>query len=204
MAGPDVVFWQARCAQNQTPWDRGAASPQLGAWLASAQLVPALGTVAVPGCGAGYEVAALAARGFAVLALDYTPAAVDLTRARLQRAGASARVIEADVLAWAPEEPLAAVYEQTCLCALHPDHWFAYACQLHRWLRPGGALFALFMQARREGAAHGLVEGPPYHCDINAVRALFPADRWDWPAPPYARVPHPRGTDELALILTRR
>ena len=60
------------------------------------------------------------------------------------------------------------------------------------------------MQARREGAAHGLVEGPPYHCDINAVRALFPADRWDWPAPPYARVPHPRGTDELALILTRR
>ena len=29
-----------------------------------------------------------------------------------------------------PAAPLAAVYEQTCLCALHPDLWTAYAAQL--------------------------------------------------------------------------
>jgi len=78
-----------------------------------------------------------------------------------------------------------AVRRETCLCALYPDHWSAYAGQLHRWLAPGGRLFALFVQILRPGAAEGLIQGPPYHCDIHGMRALFPADRWDWPKPPY-------------------
>ena len=56
---------------------------------------------------------------------------------------------------------------------------------------PGGSLFALFMQCRKEGAAVGQIEGPPYHLDIHAVRALFPADRWDWTKPPYECDPAP-------------
>ena len=108
------------------------------------------------------------------------------------------------MLQWAAPVPVDAVYEQTCLCALHPDHWRRYADQLHAWLRPGGRLCALLMQVRREGAAKGLIEGPPYHVDIHAMRALFPADRWDWPPPPYDAVAHPRGWYELALVLERR
>ena len=34
------------------------------------------------------------------------------------------------------------------------------------------------MQVLRAGAPEGRVDGPPYHCDINAMRALFPAARW--------------------------
>jgi hypothetical protein len=109
----------------------------------------------------------------------------------------------ADVLQWMPDAPVDAVYEQTCLCALHPDDWLRYADRLHAWLRPGGRLFALWMQFQRAGAAEGRVEGPPYHCDINAMRALFPAERWQWPAPPYAAVPHPIGATELAVVLRR-
>lgn len=205
MSGPDVDFWQERFLARHAPWDRGAPSPQLRAWLDSGQLSPltADGPLAVPGCGAGHEVAALAAHGFQVIAIDYAPAAIALTHERLAQAGARAEVVQADVLAWQPQAPLAAVYEQTCLCALHPDHWVAYAQQLHRWLRPGGLLYALFMQMHRDGAARGLVEGPPYHGDINAMRALFPAQLWRWPKPPYAQVPHPMGMQELAVILTR-
>jgi hypothetical protein len=87
---------------------------------------------------------------------------------------------------------------------LHPDHWRVYAERLDAWLVPGGRLYALWMQVLRAGAAEGLVEGPPYHCDINAMRALFPVPRWEWPPPPYPRVPHPRGWAELAVVLTRR
>ena len=29
-------------------------------------------------------------------------------------------------------------------------------------------------------------------------------DRWEWPAPPYASVPHPMGVTELAVQLVRR
>ena len=203
MAGPTTSFWQQRFEAGDLPWDRGSASPQAAAWLAQGVLHAGQSLV-VPGCGSGHEVAAFAAAGCHVFALDYAPAAVALTRLRLQAAGHQAQVDEADVLAWQPQQPCDAVYEQTCLCALHPDDWTAYAAQLHAWLRPGGVLCALFMQVRRESASRGVIEGPPYHCDVHAMRALFPASRWEWPRPPLQAVPHPRGWEELAAVLRRR
>jgi hypothetical protein len=199
MSGPTVEFWQTHFDAGRTPWDRGEASPQLVRWLASAELSPC--RIAVPGCGSGHEVVRLAQAGFDVTGIDYAPAAVARTHAALDAAGAAADVVEADVLAWSPQAPFDAIYEQTCLCALHPDHWIAYAHRLRTWLRPGGQLLALFMQAMRPGAASGSIEGPPYHCDINAMRALFDAASWTWPKPPYERVPHPLGFAEIAVVL---
>lgn len=204
--GPNREFWEERFASQKTPWERGAVHPQLTRWMADGSLEAAKlgGEIAVPGCGTGFEVVALAGAGFDVVAIDYAAPAIEMTRQRLRAAGLSASCVQADVLAWQPDAPLAAVYEQTCLCALHPDHWVAYAAQLHRWLRPGGQLFALFMQTQREGAAQGFIEGPPYHCNIHAMRALFAAPLWDWPKPPYDSVAHPMGSNELAVVLTRR
>jgi SAM-dependent methyltransferase len=199
MAGPTQEFWQKRFLSGQTAWDRGQANPQLHAWVADGA-IPS-GRVCVPGCGSGWEVAVLARHGFEVTALDYAPAAVAQTLALLGRDGLTAKVVEGDVLEWSPEQPFEAVYEQTCLCALHPDHWGEYAARLHAWLKPGGALLALFMQARRDPAEQQVL-GPPYHCDINAMRALFPASRWCWPKPPYPVVPHTIGT-EWAVRLVR-
>jgi len=34
LAGPTREFWGKRFQSGETPWDRGAANPQLGAWLA--------------------------------------------------------------------------------------------------------------------------------------------------------------------------
>ncbi|WP_293636238.1 methyltransferase domain-containing protein [Polaromonas sp.] len=134
MAGPTTDFWQERFEKKQTGWDRGAASPQLLAWLDSEALKPC--RIAVPGCGSGWEVAELARQGFDVVGIDYTPAAVERTRALLSAQGLMAEVLRADVLAYQPDKPFDAIYEQTCLCALHPDHWVEYARQLQKWL-PG-------------------------------------------------------------------
>jgi SAM-dependent methyltransferase len=204
--GPNREFWEERFASHKTPWERGAVHPQLTRWMADGSLEAAKlgGQIAVPGCGTGFEVVALAGAGFDVVAIDYAAPAIEMTGQRLRAAGLSESCVQADVLAWQPDAPLAAVYEQTCLCALHPDHWVAYAAQLHRWLRPGGQMFALFMQTQREGAAQGFIEGPPYHCNIHAMRALFAAPLWDWPKPPYDSVAHPMGSNELAVVLTRR
>ena len=201
--GPDRAFWQQRFERGQTPWDRGAPGPQLLRWLADGTLAPAL-RIAVPGCGSGHDVLALAQAGCTVTAIDYAEAAVTITRERLAAADVSATLLQADVLAWQPDAPLDAVYEQTCWCALHPDHWQAYARQLHTWLRPGGRLLLMAMQCLRSGAAEGRIAGPPYHMDIQMVRALLPSPRWGWPAPPYPAVPHAMGWTELALVLVRR
>jgi len=207
MSGPDADFWQNRFESGSTPWDRGEVHPQLARWMVAGELRPGE-RVAVPGCGSGYELAALAEAGCAAIGIDYAPAAVARSRERLARVAPPAttsEVIQADVLEWSPTAPLDVVYEQTCLCALHPDHWQAYAARLHAWLRPGGRLLVLAMQAPREGAGSGFIEGPPYHTDINALRALLPQPAWEWPRPPYERVPHPRnGWAELAIALKRR
>jgi SAM-dependent methyltransferase len=208
MAGPDRQFWQDHFDRGELPWDRGGASPQLLDWLSSGTLDPAAGPIAVPGCGSGHEVLALAGRGFAVIGIDYAEGACAATRARLAAAGdtvtGTADIVCADVLDWRPAAPLDAVYEQTCLCALHPDHWTRYAASLHSWLKPGGRLFVMAMQVDRSGAAEGFVEGPPFGVPINALRALLPGTQWDWPRPPYPRQPHRIGSYELGLVLTRR
>jgi methyl halide transferase len=201
MVGPTQDFWQQRFEQRQTPWDRGTPSPQLLQWLQDEVLLEGQ-RVAVPGCGSGHDVAALAQARCIVTAVDYADAAIALTRERLGTLAAT--VVQADVLHWLPDAPLDAVFEQTCWCALHPDHWVAYAAQLHRWLRPGGRLLLMAMQCRRDSAGIGRIDGPPYHTDINAVRALLPSPLWQWPAPPYAVVQHPTaGWSELGLVVTR-
>lgn len=203
MAGPRSEFWQERFDKNEISWDRGAPSPQLLAWLDSAQMQPC--RIAVPGCGTGWEVAELAQRGFDVTGIDYTAAAVGKTRALLAAQSLKADVIQADVLTYQPEVQFDAVYEQTCLCAIHPEHWIEYSQQLHRWLRPGGSLWVMYMQMIRPAASEeGVIHGPPYHCDINAMRALFSEKLWIWPKPPYAKVVHPNLSHELALRLVRR
>lgn len=204
MSGPTHDFWQSRYLQGSLPWDRGAPNPQLLRWLEEG-LLPAGSRVLVPGCGQGWEVLALAACGCEVAGIDFAPAALDLCRRHLDAAGLKAALFDADVLHWQPASPVDAVFEQTCLCALYPDYWQRYAAQLHAWLRPGGKLLALFMQVPpEEESLPGCIEGPPYHCDINGMRALFPAMLWEWPKPPYAKVASPVGRRELAVVLTRK
>ncbi len=202
MTGPTKDFWEERFAAGDTPWDRGAASPQLGAWLSAGLLKPC--RILVPGCGSGYEVADLALAGLEVTGLDYADKAIARTHRHLEEAQVDATLVQADVLAWNPDRPFDAVYEQTCLCALYPDQWREYADRLYRWIRPGGRLFALFLQLPRPGAAEGFIQGPPYHCDVNGMRALFPEPQWVWPKPPYPRTTHPAGIAELAVVLERR
>lgn len=201
MTGPTRDFWREKFRASDTPWDRGEVHPQLVRWIDESALTRC--RILVPGCGSGHEVAHLAARGFDVTAIDYAPEAVRLTQARLANAGLNAKVEEADALTWQSDAPFDAIYEQTCLCALHPDQWTRYAAQLRNWVLPGGALCALFMQAQRLGAAEGFVEGPPYHTDIHAARALFCEPDWIWPKPPFPRSDHPRGIFELGVLLRR-
>ncbi len=207
MSGPTHDFWQSRFAEGKLPWDRGAPNPQLLNWLADGTLAPGQ-RVVVPGCGQGWEVAALAAAGIQTIGIDFAPNALVLCRRLLERDGIGterAELLDANVLHWHPAAPVDAVFEQTCLCALYPDYWTAYAAQLHAWLRPGGKLLALFMQAPRPEADHGFIEGPPYHCDIHAMRALFPATQWEWPKPPYPRVRNDNiEREELAVVLVRK
>ena len=193
---PQIQSWDDKYRRAFWPWDRGASHPALAAWLASGVLPP--GRIVIPGSGRGHEVLDLARLGFSVTGIDFSSAALQINRAALQSAGLQAELVEADVLAWLPAQPVDAVYEQTCLCAMPPVQWPAYAAQLARWLRPGGQLLALFAQT-----APPHTGGPPFHCDLGAMRELFPASHWRWPEAADGQHPHVLGFSELAMRLIR-
>jgi hypothetical protein len=188
-----AIDWEARFQAENTPWERPAENPAFLAWRASAVLMP--GRILVPGAGRSPEPAALARDGFAVTVVDAAASAVAFQRERL--AGKDAEVQEADLFSWEPQGTFDAVYDQTCLCALPPHHWRAYVQRLEAWLRRGGVLAILFMQTGREG-------GPPFHCDLAAMRGLFSAERWEWPDMLPAAVSHPSLFSEQPVALLRR
>lgn len=187
-------WWEARYRDKNTPWDREGTSPALAHWFGTGELTP--GRILVPGCGRGYEVVEMARRGFEVTALDIAPTPVAVLRQRLKDEGLRAEVLQVDAFAWQPAEPYDVIYEQTSLCALSPSQWREYADRLYRWLRPGGRLFALFMQT-------GRADGPPFHCEVSEMKELFASDHWQWPDEPALEVPHSVGFFEKGYVLRR-
>ena len=188
-----ALDWEARFRAERTPWERPSLNPAFVTWRASGALAPC--RIMLPGAGRSGEPLALAREGFDITVVDLSPTAADVQRVRLQAAGLPGTVVQADLLEWQPSEPFDAVYDQTCLCALPPPILPDYVAQLHRWLRPGGRLFILFMQSEREG-------GPPFNCPIEAMQRLF-AMGWSWPDQLRERVPHGTQTEQIPAILTR-
>ena len=186
--------WQQRYEQGATGWDRGAPSPALLQWFDDG-LFEDVKTVAVPGCGRGHEVVELARRGFDVTAIDFAPAAIEALSTKLAEGGTSATLIHGSVLEFHPHTQFDAAYEQTCMCALPPEQWGDYELQLAKWLKPGGTLFALFMQTNKPN-------GPPFHCDMKTMREIFNATRWEWPTE-RKRIEHPSGLHEFAAPIKR-
>ncbi len=192
---PELNPWEARYRAGSTGWDRGRASEALFHWL-ELGAVPGR-RVLIPGCGNGYEVDELAARGYEVTALDIAPTPVANLRARLAAAGLEATVLQTDLFTWRADRPFDAVYEQTCLCAIEPQQRRAYADRLRQWLRPGGHLLAQFMQTGQPG-------GPPFHCDLQEMRELFPARHWRWSDVTGPVVALGEGRQEHGVLLVRR
>lgn len=188
--------WESRYRSGETGWDRGTSSPALSAWLKAGHL-EAHARILVPGCGRGHEVVHLVELGYRVSGLDIAPSAVAHLRQSLVGKGLHAEVLLADLFTYRPASPFDAVYEQTCLCAIQPAQREAYEALLHSWIKPGGTLFALFMQTCAEG-------GPPFHCDLLAMRRLFPESRWQWPVIEPVFTPHRNGRFELGYALIRR
>jgi hypothetical protein len=157
------AFWDERFAGGFTPWDRGGAPKALRDFVAAN---PPLATL-IPGCGAAYELALLAAAGWDATAIDFSPQAVLAGR---QAAGEhAARVVEADFFAWRPARPLQLIYERAFLCAMPRAMWPKVAA---RWaeLLPAGALLAGYF------FFDDALKGPPFGITRERLDALLGED----------------------------
>ncbi|WBQ10971.1 TPMT family class I SAM-dependent methyltransferase [Hyphomonadaceae bacterium ML37] len=193
-----VVDWDARFRADDAPWERVGVHPALADWAEAGAFKPG-SRMLVPGCGRGAEPEAFARLGLIVTGVDMAPSAIDWQRDRFAQEALAGTFVSADALAFLPDAPFDAVWEQTFLCAIHPRLRADWEAMVHASLKPGGSLFALFMQKDEPG-------GPPYGCDMDAMRTLLPDTRWVWPDSPLTAYPHPGLGEkaELAARLVRR
>ena len=160
-------FWNTRYAAGRTPWDFGGVPAALVRFLAAH---PGAGRHAlIPGCGSGHEIAAFAAAGWEVTAIDFSPPAVAQARARLGPALAG-RVVLGDFFTHAfSAAPFDLVFERTFLCALPPDLWSRIAERTAALLKPGGALAGIYFIGNKE-------DGPPFGLAPGEAEKLFARD----------------------------
>lgn len=166
----DAEGWNQRYAEDTAKWDLGEAPAVLLEMIESLGPPPAgARRVLVPGSGYGHDALAWARAGWEVTAVDFAPLAVEGTRARARQQGVELTVLQADVLDLGREHDATfdVIWEQTCLCALHPEMHQPYVASMARAIASRGRYRALFWN-------HGKDGGPPYDISPSLVDRLFP------------------------------
>lgn len=173
--------WSELWQKNLTMWDLAKATPALGdevdAALTSGRLDRS-SAVLVPGCGAAYDVRALADKGFArVVGADITEEAI--ARARDVVAGApGAELLCGDFFADARLAPgsFSFIFDYTFFCAIPPSLRGAWGARTAALLAPGGRLLTFaFPFAPDAAATDPAAAGPPFPVSIEEyTRALEP------------------------------
>lgn len=169
-------FWETRYQEGTDRWDLGQAAPPFSSLLAS-DAAPAPGRLIALGSGRGHDALLFAERGFEVVGVDFAPSAVAEAQSLAIARQLNAEFIQRDIFELASSTSGDAsdvsfagqfdyVLEHTCFCAIAPHQRSDYVELVHRLLRPGGELIALFWAHNREG-------GPPYGSSPDGIRDLF-------------------------------
>lgn len=143
-------FWESRYRDNVIPWDAGKVPALLQEY---ARNLSRGARILIPGCGSAHEAAYLADKGFGVLAIDFSPAAVEVARKNL--AGFRDTVRLADFFDFDFGQPFDVIYERAFLCALPRQMWGGYADRCAELLKPNGAIAGFFFFADTP-------KGPPF------------------------------------------
>lgn len=154
-------FWDARYREGITPWEAGAAPPELREAAARWAATRPDARVLVPGCGSAHDVALLANAGVDVLGIDFSEAAVQAALT------ITPKVVRADFFGFPQAEGgYDVVYERAFLCALPRRLWPAWGARVATLVRPGGLLEGYFFLADTP-------RGPPFGILPEALYALL-------------------------------
>lgn len=149
--------WKQAWEERRTPWDAGEPSPTLVRLLREDR-VPA-GAILVPGCGTGYDLAALASEDRRVVGLDLSPIARETFLSRYPELPGSVRYEVGDFFHYAEDGAFDFIWDYTFFCALDPAQRGAWGKTMERLLKPEGILSTLlFPYAKPIPDA----QGPPW------------------------------------------
>ena len=120
-----TAFWEGRWKSGETFWDHGRYAPPFEEFV-EREGAPA-GRILIPGPGSGHDVRYFAQLGAKVVGLDIAPTAIEEAMRRNPHPDADYQL--GNILDPEPRwfGQFDWVIEHTCLCALPPENWDAYA-----------------------------------------------------------------------------
>ncbi|MEO6144534.1 MAG: class I SAM-dependent methyltransferase [Dermatophilaceae bacterium] len=133
-AGHDAQEWDIRYAGSDRVW---SAAPN--AWVATTIRGWFTGRALDLGAGEGRHAVWLAALGWQVTAVDFSPVGIERGRRGAQELGVEVDWVVADVRSWAP--PAGEMFDLVLVAYLHLDD--DVLARARAWLAPGGALVVL-------------------------------------------------------------
>lgn len=154
-------FWDKRFREGITPWNAGRIPQALADYAERRHDRP---HTLIPGCGHAWEAGWLAARGWDVTALDFSPTAVEAAREVL--GDWPGRLVCADFFDFVPEQAFDLIYERAFLCAMPRRLWPDYGRRMHTLLAPEGVLAGVFFFGEDP-------KGPPFGIAPEALDALL-------------------------------
>ncbi|MEN3943258.1 methyltransferase domain-containing protein [Prosthecobacter sp. SYSU 5D2] len=168
-----MTDWESCYQEGNTPWDKGAPSPPLSAWVKKNH---PQGRALVPGCGTGHDVVMLVEAGMDAAGVDLSSTAIE--KARGIYPAYAARFHLGDLFQLPADWHCAFdyVFEHTCLCALPPQWRSAYAATVHGLLRPGGSLAGIWFVDPEMDPGE---TGPPFGISVPELDGLFPPELWE-------------------------
>lgn len=159
---PDVIFWEQKYRDNDTPWDLKTLNPVLS-YMIRQNYINKNGNILVLGSGKGYDAHYLAGEGFDVTAVDFSEMAIE--QSKNINAGNGIKKPEficADIFELNKHfgAEFDQVYEYVTFCAVLPEQREEMLRMVSLILRPGGTLnTVLFPVDGRPG-------GPPFSIDL--------------------------------------
>lgn len=166
-------YYDDRAAEYEDLWfrrgrfDMGAAFNE--AWFretaiieAAADAFDASGRVLELACGTGLWTRRLAPRARQLIAVDSSPAVIELNRGRY---GASnVTYVLADLFDWEPDGRFDAAFTGFFVSHIPPDRWSTFWRRLAAWLEPGASAFIVDDVAgpRRPYSGEGVDDGPAF------------------------------------------
>ena len=159
--------WDKAYQEEETPWDKGYASPAIAEWLQKNSLK---GGVLVPGCGLGHDVRLLASHNNQVTGIDISQTAISKAKAIEVVNNESFKVADFFNLPEDYSQSFDWVVEHTFFCAIAPNLRQSYVENLVNMLRPKGYYLAVFFL---KDPSQIDSEGPPYKIHRGAVEKYF-------------------------------
>jgi SAM-dependent methyltransferase len=152
------LYATAEAGGTPVPWDRGAPHYLLEGWLTERELDGRGRRALVVGCGMGRDSEYLGGLGFATVAFDFSPTAIDAVRRRFPRSRVQYRV--ADLLdppaGW--DEAFDLVVESLTVQSLPRELRGAAIARVRGFVAPGGTLVVI--AAVKDAAAADPPDGP--------------------------------------------